>query len=69
MILSDRDIKARILKGDIVVQSPDNDHLPNVGASSMDLRLGKYFKTHVLEVAAEAGKYFSIRMDVERQIG
>lgn len=46
MILSDRDIKARILKGDIVVQSPDNDHLPNVGASSMDLRLGKYFKIY-----------------------
>ncbi|MFO0780519.1 MAG: dCTP deaminase [Candidatus Gracilibacteria bacterium] len=46
MILSDRDIKARMLKGDIVVESPDNDHLVNVGASSMDLRLGKYFKIY-----------------------
>ncbi len=46
MILSDRDIKARIAKGDIVVQSPDNDHHLNVGASSMDLRLGKYFKIY-----------------------
>lgn len=46
MILSDRDIKARMLKGDIVVESPDNDHMPNVGASSMDLRLGKYFKIY-----------------------
>ena len=46
MILSDRDIKARMLKGDISVVSPDNDHLPNVGASSMDLRLGKYFKIY-----------------------
>ncbi len=46
MILSDRDIKARMLKGDIVVTSPDNDHLGNIGASSMDLRLGKYFKVY-----------------------
>ena len=46
MILSDRDIKARILKGDIVVESPDNDHHANIGASSMDLRLGKYFKIY-----------------------
>ncbi len=46
MILSDRDIKARMLKGDIVVESPDNDHMGNVGASSMDLRLGKYFKIY-----------------------
>ena len=46
MILSDRDIKARMLKGDIVVESPDNDHMPNIGASSMDLRLGKYFKIY-----------------------
>ena len=46
MILSDRDIKARITKGDIVVTSPDNKHLPNVGASSMDLRLGRFFKIY-----------------------
>jgi dCTP deaminase len=46
MILSDRDIKARILKGDIVVTSPDNDHLANLGPSSLDLRLGSYFKVY-----------------------
>lgn len=46
MILSDRDIKARILKGDIVVQSPDNDHMGNIHASSLDLRLGKFFKIY-----------------------
>jgi len=46
MILSDRDIKARIAQGDIVVISPDADHLPNIGASSMDFRLGKYFKVY-----------------------
>lgn len=46
MILSDRDIKARILSGDIVVTSPDNDHMANIGASSLDLRLGKYFKVY-----------------------
>lgn len=46
MILSDRDIKARIAQGDIVVKSPDGDHMPNIGASSMDFRLGKYFKVY-----------------------
>lgn len=46
MILSDRDIKARIEKGEIVVESPENDHYVNVNASSMDLRLGKYFKVY-----------------------
>jgi dCTP deaminase len=46
MILSDRDIKDRILKGDIVVISPENDHLGNIGPSSLDLRLGKYFKIY-----------------------
>lgn len=46
MILSDRDIKARILKGDIVIESLDNTHLFNIHASSMDLRLGRYFKIY-----------------------
>ncbi|MEZ4087011.1 MAG: dCTP deaminase [Candidatus Gracilibacteria bacterium] len=46
MILSDRDIKGRIAQGDIVVKSPDGDHMPNVGASSMDFRLGRYFKVY-----------------------
>lgn len=46
MILSDRDIKAKIAQGDIVVSSPDGGHLANIGASSMDLRLGRYFKIY-----------------------
>lgn len=46
MILSDRDIKARIAEGGIVVKSPDGDHMPNIGASSMDFRLGKFFKVY-----------------------
>lgn len=46
MILSDRDIKARMLKGDIVIKSPNNDHLTNVHASSLDLRLGRFFKIY-----------------------
>lgn len=46
MILSDRDIKAKLASGDIVVTSADDDHLSNIGASSMDLRLGKYFKIY-----------------------
>lgn len=46
MILSDRDIKKRIKAGDIVITSPNNDHDKNVHASSMDLRLGKFFKTY-----------------------
>jgi dCTP deaminase len=46
MILSDRDIKARIQNGDIEVVSPNKDHLQNIGASSMDFRLGKYFKVY-----------------------
>ncbi len=46
MILSDRDIKTRIQAGDIVVTSPNDDHFKNIHASSMDFRLGKYFKTY-----------------------
>lgn len=46
MILSDRDIHARIQRGDIVVTSPENDHLTNVHASSMDMRLGRFFKIY-----------------------
>lgn len=46
MILSDRDIKAHIQKGDIVVTSPNNDHLANIGPSSLDLRLGGFFKIY-----------------------
>lgn len=46
MILSDKDIKDRMAQGYIVVKSPDADHMPNIGASSMDFRLGKYFKVY-----------------------
>lgn len=46
MILSDRDIKAKIFAGEIVVKSPNNDHLFNIGSSSMDFRLGRFFKLY-----------------------
>lgn len=46
MILSDRDIKKAIRDGRIAVESESNDHEKNIHASSMDLRLGKYFKVY-----------------------
>lgn len=46
MILSDRDIKASLKTGDIVITGPDDDHLSNIGASSIDLRLGNFFKLY-----------------------
>lgn len=46
MILSDRDIKAKFEVGDIQCWSPEDDHIPNVNASSMDLRLGNHFKIY-----------------------
>ncbi len=46
MILSDRDIKLAIAQGDIGVESHDNTHMENIHASSLDLRLGKYFKIY-----------------------
>ncbi|EKD93181.1 MAG: hypothetical protein ACD_28C00216G0003 [uncultured bacterium] len=46
MILSDRDIKAYIASGAIGVTSPDNDHMQNIHASSMDFRLGRFFKVY-----------------------
>ncbi|PIQ77036.1 dCTP deaminase [Candidatus Peregrinibacteria bacterium CG11_big_fil_rev_8_21_14_0_20_46_8] len=46
MILSDKDINARIAKGDIAVESEDTGHNHNVNASSMDLRLGRFFKIY-----------------------
>lgn len=44
MILSDRDIKRKIKAGEIGVVSEDNGHMVNINASSMDLRLGRFFK-------------------------
>lgn len=46
MILSDRDIQKRILAGDIVIVSPEDDHMKNIHASSLDLRLGHFFKVY-----------------------
>lgn len=46
MILSDRDIKKKLASGDIVIESADGGHVGNVNASSLDLRLGKFFKIY-----------------------
>ncbi|MBP7898903.1 dCTP deaminase [Candidatus Gracilibacteria bacterium] len=46
MILSDHDILDRIKKGDIQAWCPENDYLKNVHASSMDMRLGRFFKIY-----------------------
>lgn len=46
MILSDKDIKQRIAQGDIGIESSDNVHSTNINASSLDLRLGKFFKIY-----------------------
>lgn len=46
MIFSDRDILKKISSGDIVIASPDNGHEANINASSVDLRLGRFFKKY-----------------------
>lgn len=46
MIFSDRDIIKKISSGDIVIASKDNGHEANINASSVDLRLGRFFKTY-----------------------
>jgi len=46
MILSDGDIKKYIKEGKIFVDSKDNKHEEHIHCSSMDLRLGKYFKIY-----------------------
>ncbi|QQS59583.1 dCTP deaminase [Candidatus Peregrinibacteria bacterium] len=46
MILSDRDILAKINAGEIRIESPHENWKKQVGASSLDLRLGKYFKIY-----------------------
>ncbi len=46
MILSDGDIKKHIQEGKIIVNSVDKKHLEHIHCSSMDLRLGKYFKVY-----------------------
>lgn len=46
MILSDKDIKKRLEAGDITITSSDNGHQTNVNASSLDMRLGRFFKIY-----------------------
>jgi dCTP deaminase len=46
MILSDKDIKAMISSGELVVESEDGKHLENIHCASMDFRLGKHFKVY-----------------------
>ena len=46
MILSDRDILARIKKNEIIITSPLKNYQDQVHASSMDLRLGNFFKVY-----------------------
>lgn len=46
MILSDRDIRKKMAEGGIVIESADNLHKTNINASSLDLRLGQYFKIY-----------------------
>ena len=46
MILSDRDIKKKIQEGQITVDCKDQKHLDHIHCSSMDMRLGKYFKVY-----------------------
>lgn len=46
MILSDKDIKKKMASGDIVIESIDGEHTTNVNASSLDMRLGRFFKIY-----------------------
>ncbi len=46
MILSDRDIRLLIQSGQVQIKSADKAYLKNIGPSSLDLRLGKYFKLY-----------------------
>ena len=46
MILSDRDIKKSMAEGRIEVWSPKSDHMEHIHASSMDFRLGRFFKLY-----------------------
>jgi dCTP deaminase len=47
MILSDRDIKALMAKGEIVIESKDGkDSSANANCASLDFRLDKYFKVY-----------------------
>ena len=46
MILSDKHIFEKIDAGEIIIKSSDETWKKHINASSMDLRLGKYFKVY-----------------------
>lgn len=46
MILSDQDIHKKIAAGEITITSKDGGHETNINASSLDLRLGSFFKIY-----------------------
>lgn len=46
MILSDHDIRKKISSGEICIESADGEHVTNINASSLDLRLGRFFKIY-----------------------
>lgn len=46
MILSDRDIHQAIDSGRVTIKSPQQDYIPYIHASSMDLHLGEIFKLY-----------------------
>lgn len=46
MILSDHDIAMKLKSKEIVITSPKDDHTSNIHTSSMDFRLGYYFKIY-----------------------
>jgi len=43
MILSDKDIRAKLSSKEIVITSANDDHLDNLNSASLDLRLSKHF--------------------------
>ena len=44
MLLSDKDLKAKLISEEIVITSPNDDHEENINSSSIDLRLGHHFR-------------------------
>lgn len=46
MILSDREIFEKVKNGEIIISSPRGDWQEQIHASSMDFRLGNFFKTY-----------------------
>lgn len=75
MILSDRDIRRLLTAGDIGIEAPDRKWRDNVGPSSLDLRLGKYFKVYkhsqhaVLDPANPASFADCTRLEEVKKVG